>query len=71
MTSSRNVEFIILVALLNAITAMSIDTMLPAVGVIANDLGVADPNHRQFIITAFFGGMTFGTNESLCTEGSG
>jgi DHA1 family bicyclomycin/chloramphenicol resistance-like MFS transporter len=61
MTSSRNVEFIILVALLNAITAMSIDTMLPAVGAIANDLGVADPNHRQFIITAFFGGMTFGT----------
>lgn len=61
MTSSRSLEFIILVALLNAITAMSIDTMLPAVGVIADDLGVTDPNHRQFIITAFFGGMTFGT----------
>ncbi len=61
MTSSRSVEFIILVALLNAITAMSIDTMLPAIGVIATDLGAADPNHRQFIITAFFAGMTFGT----------
>ena len=61
MTSSRSVEFIILVALLNAITAMSIDTMLPAIGVIANDLGAPDPNQRQFIITAFFAGMTFGT----------
>lgn len=61
MTSSRTVEFIILVALLNALTAMSIDTMLPAVGVIATDLNVTDPNHRQFIITTFFAGMTFGT----------
>jgi len=61
MTSSRSVEFIILVALLNALTAMSIDTMLPAIGVIANDLGAPDPNQRQFIITTFFAGMTFGT----------
>ena len=54
-------EFIFLVALLTATVAMSIDTMLPALGLIANDFGVTDPNQRQYIITTFFGGMTFGT----------
>jgi MFS transporter, DHA1 family, multidrug resistance protein len=54
-------EFIFLVALLTATVAMSIDTMLPALGLIANDFGVSDPNQRQYIITTFFGGMTIGT----------
>ena len=54
-------EFIFLVALLTAMVAMSIDTMLPAIGTIAREFGVNDPNKRQFIITAFFGGMTIGT----------
>jgi DHA1 family bicyclomycin/chloramphenicol resistance-like MFS transporter len=63
MTASPRLsaEFIVLVALLNAMTAMSIDTMLPALGQIAGELGAADPNSRQFIITAFFAGLTFGT----------
>lgn len=61
MTLPRSVEFILLVALLNALVAMSIDTMLPAIGVIATELGARDPNHRQFIITALFAGMTLGT----------
>ena len=55
------VEFIVLVALLNAMVAMSIDTMLPAIGTIASELGAADANSRQYIITVFFGGMTIGT----------
>lgn len=54
-------EFIFLVALLTATVAMSIDTMLPALGAISNEFGVADPNQRQYIITSFFGGMTIGT----------
>ena len=54
-------EFIVLVALLNAMVAMSIDTMLPAIGTIASELGAADPNSRQFIISSFFAGMTVGT----------
>ena len=54
-------EFIFLVALLTALVAMSIDTMLPAIGTIAQEFGVSDPNKRQFIITVFFGGMTIGT----------
>ena len=63
MTASRQstFEFIVLVALLNAMVAMSIDTMLPAIGAIATELGATDPNSRQFIITSFFGGMTIGT----------
>lgn len=63
MTASRpgTLEFIVLVALLNAMVAMSIDTMLPAIGTIAAELGATDPNSRQFIITSFFGGMTIGT----------
>ena len=56
-----SVEFILLVALLNAMVAMSIDTMLPAIGQIALELGAADPNSRQYIITVFFAGMTLGT----------
>ncbi len=54
-------EFIFLVALLTALVAMSIDTMLPAIGTIASEFGVSDPNRRQFIITSFFAGMTIGT----------
>lgn len=61
MTSPRSLEFILLVALLNAVVALSIDMMLPAIGVIASELGASDPNHRQFIITALFMGMTLGT----------
>ena len=56
-----SIEFILLVALLNAMVAMSIDTMLPAIGTIAQELGAADPNSRQYIITTFFAGMTLGT----------
>jgi DHA1 family bicyclomycin/chloramphenicol resistance-like MFS transporter len=56
-----SIEFILLVALLNAMVAMSIDTMLPAIGSIAEELGAQDPNSRQFIITVFFAGLTLGT----------
>ena len=54
-------EFIFLVALLTALVAMSIDTMLPALGTMASEFGVSDPNKRQYIIGSFFAGMTIGT----------
>ena len=54
-------EFIFLVALLTALVAMSIDTMLPAIGTMASEFGVSDPNKRQYIIGSFFAGMTIGT----------
>ncbi len=59
--TKTTLEFIVLVALLNAMVAMSIDTMLPAIGAIAIELGATDPNSRQYIITSFFAGMTLGT----------
>lgn len=60
MQTTRPVEFIALIAFLTALMAMSIDTMLPAVGQIATQLGAANPNDRQFIVLGFFAGMTFG-----------
>jgi DHA1 family bicyclomycin/chloramphenicol resistance-like MFS transporter len=53
-------EFIALVAVAMSLVAMSIDSMLPALGTIAADLGTRDPNDRQLILTAFFAGLTVG-----------
>jgi MFS transporter, DHA1 family, multidrug resistance protein len=61
MQTTRPNEFIALVAMLTALVAMSIDTMLPAVGIMAKELGAQNPNDRQLIILAFFLGMMFGT----------
>ncbi len=61
MQTTRPNEFIALVALLTALVAMSIDTMLPAVGQIATQLGATNPNDRQYIVLGFFAGMMVGT----------
>lgn len=53
-------EFIILMALLMSIVAISIDAMLPALGVIADDLKLANPNHAQLLIGGIFAGMAVG-----------
>src|SRR5258706_16109858 len=53
-------EFIALVALTTSLVAMSIDTMLPALGAMATELGAAHPNDRQLVLSAFFGGLTVG-----------
>lgn len=53
-------EFVALVALTTSLVAMSIDTMLPALGTMANELGAAQPNDRQLILSVFFGGMSLG-----------
>jgi DHA1 family bicyclomycin/chloramphenicol resistance-like MFS transporter len=46
-------EFVGLMAMLQALQALAIDVMLPAVGVIAHDLQVTDPNDRQLVIGVF------------------
>jgi MFS transporter, DHA1 family, multidrug resistance protein len=61
MQTTRPNEFIALVAMLTALVAMSIDTMLPAIGIISTSLGATNPNDRQLIILGFFAGMMFGT----------
>ena len=53
-------EFIALVALTTSLVAMSIDTMLPALGAMASELGAVSPNDRQLVLSAFFGGMMCG-----------
>nr|WP_206530164.1 MFS transporter [Nordella sp. HKS 07] len=58
--SRAGAEFIALMALTFSLIAMSIDSMLPALGDIARDLGAANPNDRQFVLTAFFAGLTLG-----------
>lgn len=58
---TTRIEFIALVALLTAMVGMSIDTMLPGIGIMAKELAAAHSNDRQFIILGFFGGLTLGT----------
>lgn len=52
-------EFVCLIAIMMALNALAIDAMLPALPHIGEDLGVANENTRQWIITAYllgFGG---------------
>jgi DHA1 family bicyclomycin/chloramphenicol resistance-like MFS transporter len=49
----RGVEFVVLMAALQALQALSIDIMLPALGEISRDLSVSDPNQRQLIVGVF------------------
>lgn len=53
-------EFISLMALLMCITALSIDIMLPSLPDIAATLGVSDPSHLPYIISAYMGGLAVG-----------
>jgi DHA1 family bicyclomycin/chloramphenicol resistance-like MFS transporter len=50
-------EFVALVAVTISLVALAIDSMLPAIGQIASDLGVRDPNDRQLVITMLFLGL--------------
>lgn len=49
--------FIALLALTMALTALSIDAMLPALGEISRDLNVATDNDRQLILIFVFAGL--------------
>src|SRR5271165_5611528 len=54
------VEFVSLMALLMAITSLSIDIMLPALPSIGHALGVAGENDRQYVISVYFVGFAAG-----------
>src|SRR5690242_6791365 len=51
------VEFVVLMAALQALGALGIDAMLPNLPAIGHALGVADENRRQLIITAYLLGL--------------
>ena len=53
-------EFITLTALMISLVALSVDAMLPALPAIGSDLGVADANHNQLVVTTLMLGMAFG-----------
>src|SRR5688572_15317079 len=53
-------EFTVLVALLMSIVAISIDALLPALGIIGEELRLENPNKAQYIISALFLGMAIG-----------
>ncbi len=53
-------EFVILLAMMVSILALSTDAMLPALGLIGTELGLTDPNHAQLVISAMFLGFAIG-----------
>ena len=54
------IEFILLMAVLMSMTALSIDTMLPALPDIGKDLGVTHANDVQLIISTLILGLSLG-----------
>ncbi len=62
-TSSSGIgakEFTVLVALLMSIVAISIDALLPALGLIGQELGAINENQPQLLISMLFLGMAIG-----------
>ena len=56
LTPTRQIgerEFVVLMASLMALVALSIDSMLPALGEIAADLDAGEPNRRQLVIGVY------------------
>lgn len=53
-------EFVVLLALMISMVALSIDAMLPALSHIGQDLGLENENDAQFVISALFIGLAVG-----------
>ncbi|MEX0693019.1 MAG: multidrug effflux MFS transporter [Rhodospirillales bacterium] len=53
-------EFVTLLALMISMVAMAIDIMLPALGIIGQDLRVSDPNDTQLVVSSLFAGFAVG-----------
>lgn len=53
-------EFVALMAVLMSVVAISIDAMLPALGIMGADLNVDHINQPQYIISMLFAGMALG-----------
>ncbi|WP_374942952.1 multidrug effflux MFS transporter [Sphingomonas sp.] len=53
-------EFVAFIAAIMAVNALGVDLMLPALPAIGRDLGVADANARQWIVTAYLFGFGLG-----------
>lgn len=53
-------EFVALMAVLMSVVAISIDAMLPALGLMGEELNVTHSNQPQYIISVIFAGMAIG-----------
>lgn len=53
-------EFVAIIAMLMALTALSVDIMLPALPAIDAAFAIADPNDRQLVVTAYMLGFAAG-----------
>ena len=53
-------EFVAMMAMLQALQALAIDAMLPALGVLSQDLGGGHPNYRQLVVGVFLLGAGLG-----------
>src|SRR5215469_4842653 len=53
-------EFVVLIAAMMSTQALAVDAMLPAIPRIIRDLHVLDPNHGQWVVTAYVGGVGLG-----------
>lgn len=59
-TLTSRTEFIVLIAFMISLVAMTTDVMLPGLGLIATDLGQADPNAGHLVISVLFAGFAVG-----------
>jgi len=57
---STSAEFVAIVSMMMALTALSIDAMLPALPAISRDLGATNPNDRQLVVSLIFLGQAVG-----------
>ncbi len=57
----REGELVAMLALVQALHALAIDAMLPALGVMSRDLLATDPNQRQLIVGMFLLGLGLGS----------
>jgi MFS transporter, DHA1 family, multidrug resistance protein len=60
ITTIKFGEFVALAAATMSTQAIAIDAMLPAFPIIVRSLKVADPNHGQWIVTAYMTGLAVG-----------
>ncbi len=54
-------ELVLMMAMLMALNALAIDTMLPALPAIAETLAISVDNHRQYVISLYLAGMAVGS----------
>jgi DHA1 family bicyclomycin/chloramphenicol resistance-like MFS transporter len=57
-------EFVALIAGMMALTALSIDVMLPALPTIADSFAIADANRQQLVVTVYL--LGFAVGQPLC-----